>query len=157
MRYFVRKVSLFGVGFASALGFLGQLSTARASFKRVHATACHSPFDSDAAHSTSYASIDDNSSDSLYCYVPSDANLPHASVRTLNVHGYSSQGLSASACATNYTDGQYSCGTSVSGGTGYAGLRNVDVSVWNSNPAGFPYIIVWARPGDQVYGYYLTN
>lgn len=157
MKSFVRKVCLFTIGFAGALGFLGQVSTARASFKRVHATACHSPFDSDAAHSTSYASIDVNNADSLYCYVPSDTSLPHASVRTLNVHGYSSAGLSASACATNYTDGSYNCGTSKQGGTGYAGVYGVDVSAWTSNPAGFPYVIAWAHPGDQVYGYYLTN
>jgi len=95
----------------------------------------------------------------IYCPAPSDSELPHAATVTLNVHGFSPANPRArsQACAKSFNAIAFTCGPFKNWAAGIGGVLGVNVAVWSSHPADFPYVHSFMPPGSVLYGFYMQN
>lgn len=156
------SVGMVAVGLCSFLGvtMLTDSSSASAAYRRLHSSICHYYYDNAGTtlYNGAYLSASTNGR-AIYCPAVSDSELPHASVTTLNVHGYSPSARSnySRACNKAYNSSALSCGPIKYWSAGYTGVYGVDVGVWNANGAGMPMVLNYIAPNGRLYGFYMKN
>ena len=81
----------------SGIALVGDVgvNTASADYRRVHSAYCHYFYDNVGTGLYNGAWISTNTARGIYCPAPSDSELAHHEVTTLNVHGYEPPSTSA--------------------------------------------------------------
>lgn len=156
----IRTVLAVGIGsFLIGLASIGQIDSASAAYRRAHSAYCTYYYDNagtdlyNGGYLTTYSV-----GRGIYCPAPSDSELPHSSVVTLNVHGYTPSANTAysRACAKAYNTSAYTCGTVKYWGAGYAGVYGVSVTPWSDGSA-MPLVYNYLPAGTTLYGYFMAD
>jgi hypothetical protein len=155
-----RNVLVAGIAsFLLCLALFGRTTTASAAYRRVHSSQCHYFYDdagTDLYNGMWLATY--SSGRGIYCAVPSDSELPHASTVELNVHGYSPSATSAysMACAKAYNASASSCGPLKYWASGYGGVYGVSLTSWY-DWASMPVVYSYLPAGSALYGFFMAN
>jgi hypothetical protein len=162
MKRITTSAIAFSAAFLGTLALLGAPQDAEAYSRRVHAGACHHPFDDNGSSNTSYMRVGNDELSgflgNVYCHVPSDSFLPHAAVTQLNFHGRSpTLRMTVRACTQKFNDDDADCGTGKVVSSEFGGATGISLSRWHADPAGMPYITVKAETTDHLYGFWMTN
>ncbi len=94
-----------------------------------------------------------------YCTIPSDSYLSHASVNTLNIHGYKpgGAGMWVEACAQDWGSEAFACGYATYPTDYHFNTTVTDLSVWKSNPYWFPLVMVYFPNQAKIDGLWIST